>query len=205
MDGEPRNNYRKWCLELPLGYRAEFETCLGRICSWHVPPNWGAEDWFQEICAVAASAAFEAESRFDPTYDVALDAYVHSRVFSRALARYRQEWAFATRCICDDVEQQDENTQRRNEAFLPRVLEGNPACDALLDAMTDLPIQSRWLIQELFWADRKEAEIGRELGITQQAVAKRKRAAMQWLSERLKTAKQNLSDAVVKRDGRCNH
>jgi len=198
MDRKLHSSNRRWWLDIPLVCHTEFHLCLRRIFSWHTPPNWCATDWFEEICAVAATAACDAECCFDPAYGVALDAYVHSRVLSRALTRYRQEWAFSNRNVFDIVEERDEDTRRLGGAFLLPVIEANPACDALLEEMTDLSSQSRWLIKQLFWEDRTEAEIGRELGISQQAVAKRKRSVLRILRERLKKPQRILSSEVVK-------
>ena len=151
--------------------------------------------------AVAAAAACDAESQFNPSYGVTLAAYVHSRVLSRALTRYRQEWTFSNRYGSDILEERDGDACWRSEGFLIPVvdgMEGNPACIALLEAVVDLPEESRWLIEQLFWEGRTEAEIARGVGISQQAIAKRKRSVLRVLHDRLQTAQKSIPGAVVK-------
>ena len=168
-----------------LAGNTEFQACLRRIRSWHIPPNWSRPDWFEEIGAVAVAAACEAESRFDPLRNVALSSFVHSRVLSRALTRYRQEWAFLQRCRNPAATLREPDQSAREPAVVVGAQDDNPACGELLEAMAELRAQHRWLLRQLFWEDRTEAEIGREMEISQQAVAKRKQAVLRWLRERL--------------------
>lgn len=204
MDGFSQKGDRRWWLDLPIACTAEFRACVRRICSWPVPQNWGAADWFEEICAVAAAAACDAESRFNPAYGVVLDAYVHSRVLNRALTRYRQEWAFSSRFMGGYEDERNEEARERAEAWLAFVLDGNPACDCLLEAMTGLRDRDRWLLKQIFWEDRTEAKIGHELGISQRAVSKRKQAVLRSLGQLLNPASKKSSAPVLKVDARRN-
>ena len=179
MDGAPQLNDRNYSLDLALACPTELRACLRRICSWRIPPNWCAADWFEEIRAFATCVAWEAQCQFDPSYGVPLDGFVYSRVMGRALARYRREWAFGAHCIGEVVEQ-DRNVLSGNRAL--RDFSGqDSAGDGLLEALTGLSDQNAWLIKQLFWEDRTQAEIGRELGTSQRAVSKRKQAALQAL------------------------
>ena len=186
--GEPRTRGRNWWLDIPLRCQAEFRACLRRVCSWRTPPNWGRAEWFEEIGAVAAAAAWKAETGFDPAYGISVSAFVRYRVLGRALTRYRQEWAFASRCIREPAEEEEENTgcrSWRSERFLAAANHYDPACDALLEALAGISGPSSWLIEQLFWKERTEAELGREQGISQRAISKRKHAALEALRQRL--------------------
>ena len=48
-------------------------------------------------------------------------------------------------------------------------------------ALAQVPREDDWLIRRLFWEGRSEAEVARDLGITQQAVSKRRARALRRL------------------------
>ena len=188
MAGERQISNRKWwacgaCV--PLCCADELRANLQRIYSWRIPPNWSPTDWRQEIGAVAVIAAWEAEQVFDPSYGIPVNAFVRSRVLACALARYRKEWAFATRCVFNRGPEEDEASGGRADRFLAHEVESNPACEALMEALAGIAPPRRALIRQLFWEERTEAEIGRDQGISQRAVSKRKQAALRSLGQRL--------------------
>ena len=136
---------------------------------------------------MAAIAAWEAEQVFDSSHGISINTFVRYRVLAHALARYRKEWAFATRYVSNRAPKEDEDDGNfdRGDGFLTPDVQSNPACDALLEALAGIAAPRRWLIQQLFWEERTEAEIGREQGISQRAVSKRKQAALRSLGQRL--------------------
>jgi len=142
-------------------------------------------DWFEEISAVAISAAYEAELAFDSSRGVPLAVFVSSRVLARSLTRYRQEWSFAHHCVCSNLEEERNMLATGLDFHICATHEGH-ACDAMLEALARLDESKRFVIEQLFWLNRTEAEIGLELGISQRAVSKRKTAALRALSEGLK-------------------
>jgi hypothetical protein len=104
--------------------------------------------------------AFEA-SRLVP-----LDAFLDRRVVASVWTRYRQEYSFGCRCPPDaslpelaapGAERPDGALFERLEAILPTLDEGELR-----------------LIRQLFWDGRSEDELAREMGVTRQAVNKRK-------------------------------
>lgn len=169
-----------------VNWEGAVQKSLKRIYRWRVPPNWGEQDWRDEIHSVAVLAACEAARDFDPARGTPSDTFVGSRVLSRALTHYRREWAYGTR-HCDGV-----TFPEKLEARLPDQVLFVPAGSAQSSgedmgaALARLPEQSRWLIQELFVHQRTETDIGRQLGISHQAVSKRKQAVFrelrQWLT-----------------------
>jgi DNA-directed RNA polymerase specialized sigma24 family protein len=144
---------------------------LRRIHTWRAPPNWSVRDWREEMEAHCAAAMVQAAHDYDPVLGVPLDAFIRLRVLHSALTRYRREWAFALRC----APEADDETRRSAASGFP----GCATVEALLpDALARLPESSRLLIEQLFWKQRTEADIARQLGISQSAICKRKKALL---------------------------
>lgn len=76
-------------------------VCLRRISGWRVPPNWALFQWREEIEGHALAAACAAQAAYDPRRCVPFGAFVYRRVMARVLTRYRQEWGYARRCVCE--------------------------------------------------------------------------------------------------------
>jgi DNA-directed RNA polymerase specialized sigma subunit len=163
---------------LPSDWPPTFESCLRRITRWRTPPNWSRADWVREVRAQAACAVCIATRDFDASRGVPFDAFAHHRILTAVLTRYRQEWAFAGHCaptaITDsparqEVDSPTRHAQREIMEYIRRTL----------------PRSDRALLLALFWGDRTEATIGRKLGLTQQAISKRKRTVLRELRRRL--------------------
>lgn len=144
-----------------------------RIRSWRKPPNWSFSDWRDEFLAVAISSAWQAKQDFDPSRGVPLAEFVSSRIKARTLTRYRQEWRFALGTVLSDAE------------IIEKLIDADPTAHAsraafelLYRALEQLSSPERWLIDQIFWRHRTEADIAAELQISQPAVNKRKRAAL---------------------------
>ena len=56
-----------------------------------------------------------------------------------------------------------------------------PARESFVDAVARLAATDRWLIEQIFWHGKSEAEVSKHLGISQQAVSKRKKSALRAL------------------------
>jgi RNA polymerase sigma factor (sigma-70 family) len=134
-----------------------------------VPPRWSNRDWFEEMEAEAAAAALQAERDFDPTRGVPWGAFLHRRVMHAALDRLRREWTFAIH----------RNSHAAWDEF-QAVEGGGPSREAihklLQDALGRLLPADAGLIADLYWEGKTEAGIGETLGISQQAVSKRKQS-----------------------------
>lgn len=147
-----------------------FEASLRRIARWRTPPNWSRADWEQEVRAHASLVTCVAGVDYDPCRGVPFAAFVYQRVLAGVLTRYRQEWAFAIRC------------SHAMSPNLPRSVGVSPhphTADEVVDYVRIiLPQADRALLLALFWQNRSEASIGRDLGISQQAVSKRKRVVL---------------------------
>ena len=166
----PDPKYSELTLVLP--------ACLRRVARWRTPPNWSRAEWTREVGAQARLAACVAKAEYDASRGVPLAAFLYQRVLTGVLTRYRQEWAFAVHCShavssVDLVE---------SPADSPRT----PTADELVDCIRIiLPRADRALLLAIFWQNRSEASISRNLGISQQAVSKRKRSLLRRLRRQL--------------------
>ena len=117
--------------------------------------------------AEAACAAWQAGGDYEPSLGVPFSAFVHQRVLTNTLTRYRHEWAYASR----SAQEYDP------EGFDNRLFDYTASAvfyDWPGHALARLSKSELWLIGQLFLKDRTEAEIATQIGITQQAVNKRK-------------------------------
>jgi RNA polymerase sigma factor (sigma-70 family) len=144
-------------------------TCIRRTHRWRVPPRWSLSDWWEEIDAESIAAACHAIRIFDPNLGPTLNSFVYHTILASALSRYRKEWTYALRY---GTAESDESgiTAGADERFLIEQEE-----ELLKRSMTRLSETDRRLLQRLFWEGHTETEVASGLGITQQAVSKRKR------------------------------
>jgi DNA-directed RNA polymerase specialized sigma24 family protein len=157
----------------PTDWPSLWARCWSRISSWRVPPRWSHHEWLEEARAQGALAACEAIRAFDSSRLVPLDAFLYRRVVEGVWARYRQEWSFGRRCR-PDASLADYAT---TEPGLP----DPELLDRLADVLRTLDEGERRLIRQLFWDARSEDQLALELGITRQAVNKRKRKLLRRL------------------------
>jgi DNA-directed RNA polymerase specialized sigma24 family protein len=143
------------------------DSALRRIFKWRVPLNWSISEWRNEMRAEAACAVWQAVCDYDPSLGVPFDAFAYQRVLTKTLTRYRQEWTYALRLAQED-KPEEVDTRMLNSAVstLP--------ADWPRSALATLTKSDCWLVEQLFLRGRTEATIATEVGITQQAVNKRK-------------------------------
>lgn len=163
-------------------------SCLKRIRKWRVPPHWSGRDWFEEVSAEATVTALQAKRDFDPGRGVPWGAYLRQRVMNSALARYRREWSYAIHRAKATV-LVDRHTAGAAWPLLDDSIGG-----LLQQALKRLSKSDYCLITELYWEGKSEASLGKCLGISQQAVNKRKRLV-------LKTLHRLIDDLALKMDG----
>jgi RNA polymerase sigma factor (sigma-70 family) len=130
--------------------------------------------------AHSVAAAWHAVCDYDPSRNVPLPAFIYRRVIADSLTRYRQEWSYALHSVCQADEEKFERGSIADDSLRP------PAVRELLRyALMRLTEPQRQLIGQLFWAGYTEAEVAQSLGISHQAVSKRKRAVLQLICARL--------------------
>lgn len=162
-------------------------ACVQRTHAWRTPPRWSPRDWLEELDAESIASACHAIRIFDPDRGPSLESFVYHRILSGALSRYRKEWSYALRCIRSPALTVKANgTDEIDDRDAAAVEEKR-----IRRSMIDLPDQDKRLIECLFWEGRTEKDIAGGLGITQQAVNKRKRKILVQLRTNLANASPN--------------
>jgi len=181
LEPNPDFDVHTTCLPRPTPrWRDSFEwcvisKCLRRIQRWRVPPRWSDQDWREEMVAETTAAALQAMRDFDPTRGVPWEAFLRLRIIRSALARHRREWTFAIHRVSINAWDECKMTEGGS-------LPSREATHKLLqDALGRLSAADARLIEGLFWEGKTEAGLGEDLGISQQAVSKRKRSILKTL------------------------
>jgi RNA polymerase sigma factor (sigma-70 family) len=150
-------------------------SSLRRIRRWRIPPSWRAREWFEEVESEANVAGLQAFKEFDETRGVPREAFLRQRIMRRTLALYRREWSYAVRRVVED------ELDRRAEVGKNDPIKYVVRLRILQRSLELLPEPDLSIIEGLFWGARSETEIAVELGITQQAVSKKKRRILDTL------------------------
>ena len=169
---EPSESHHETIVaRIPLDRQAILSRCLGRVRRWRIPPNWSRAEWMEEARAQAQVELVIAET---DKAGAGAPAQLFSRVLNGLLKRYRQEWSFASRA-------------RYGSRCQPPA-EGGPdmdveaAQDTLAMAIARLPVEERALIHSLYWQEQTERELAMALGVSQQAISKRKKKILRLLA-----------------------
>jgi len=178
-----------WLTALALGTR--------RACRWRVPPRWSVGDWHEELRAEGALAAWEAARDFDPGWGVPFKPFVERRVLSRLLHRYRKEWAYA-----HHLARESKDPEGLGQAGSSRP----PDLDAVevRELAACLVPDDRGLLTSLFWEGQSEAEAAESLGVSQQAVSKRKLRIILELRRKIGAPGEIARERVVRTRVRCS-
>lgn len=175
------------------------QSILRRISRWRTPLNWTRADWASEEQSVVNLAVCETLTNHS-TDSGSLEHVVYFHALSRALTRYRQECVYAGRFLVltptdgsDDVEESFRTESRSCSVST----EASSIPESLAVAMESLSEPDGRLIQELFWQKHTQAEIARELHISQRAVSGRKRRALDSLRSALQQRELACSPRLV--------
>ncbi len=152
--------------------------CMARVQRWKVPPNWSRCQWLEEASAQAELAAITSQTVCQSVTAPGIVNTFDSRIHNSVLHRYRQEWSFARHCGLPVAREpvEDDEPEDEVDAMLP----------CIPDALARLSEPDRRLLQMLYWEHRSEAQIAADMGVTQQAISKRKRRILSALSTVLK-------------------
>ncbi len=152
--------------------------CMARVQRWKVPPNWSRRQWLEEASAQAELAAIACQTVGKSVAAPGIVNAYDSRIHNSVLHRYRQEWSFARHCglpvLREPVEKDDPEDEL--SAMLP----------CIPNALGKLSEPDRRLIQMLYWEHHSELQIAADMGVTQQAISKRKRRILSTLCTVLK-------------------
>jgi RNA polymerase sigma factor (sigma-70 family) len=178
--------------KLPQKAQQALQAALRKARKWRRPPHWDGNEWHKELDAIARAAAFEACCYFDEQQSITLETLVFWQVLTVLRDFHRREWAyFAFHCghltkVSDEGEagEGDESAEVCEEVATEG-LEQEWRRYLIFWALERLSERERQVMKRLYWDGRTEAEIAHELGISQQAVSKIKRKAIQKLRELL--------------------
>ena len=125
------------------------------------------------ITSVCGSASKSCKTSDDD--GTAKPSYGH--VLGSVLTRYRQEWSYARHCSRFGAYESPaaERGDGESEEMIAR----------LEPLVKKLPESDRHLIHQLYWENCTEAQIAEYLGVSQQAVSKRKRRLLSQLAAML--------------------
>jgi DNA-directed RNA polymerase specialized sigma24 family protein len=157
------------------------QGCLKKVRKWRVPPHWSEHDWFEEIGAELAVAVVVAARDFDASRGVPWEGFLGRRVMFAALSRYRREWSYAIRQV--SLEAIGEYGRPGADSLLVR----DALSRLIYDALDRLPRADASLIEAIFWGGETEAGLARSLGVSQQAINKRKRSIFRTLQRLFQT------------------
>jgi RNA polymerase sigma factor (sigma-70 family) len=178
--------------ELSPKVQKAVQVALHQARQWRCPIHWDGKEWQKELDAIAQAAAFEACFYFDEQRGITLEIFVFWQVLTALRDFRRREWAyFAFHCghltkASDEGElgEGDESAEVC-EGVAAKGLEQEWRRCLIFWALERLSERERQVINRLYWDGHTEAEIAHELGISQQAVSKIKRKAIQKLRELL--------------------
>jgi RNA polymerase sigma factor (sigma-70 family) len=156
-----------WLLGKVPEWPGVWAATTSRIYGWRIPPHWSRQDWREEIDAEVLAAAYQAVSIFDPERGRCLSKFIYHRILSQSLGRYRREWRFALRV--KSATHWDDPPEKVRSA--PADIE---ARERLLARVTGLATADRRLLEWLYWDGNSEEAVANRLGITKQAINKRK-------------------------------
>ncbi|HEV8611207.1 MAG TPA: sigma factor-like helix-turn-helix DNA-binding protein [Thermoanaerobaculia bacterium] len=102
---------------------------------------------------------------------------MRERVMEGALGRYRQEWRYGIRygAVLGETSGDESRIEAVDSDLVP----------SLRKALNLLPPADKQLIEDLFWRERTEASVAEGIGVSQQAVSKRKKAILRHLRQAL--------------------
>lgn len=170
-------------------FGSAMQSGFKRTRSWRVPPNWSPGDWFEELAAVGAAAAWQAVCEFDPARGVPLAGFGYCRIISRCLTRYRKEWRYALHLVANDSCQKETTTFNHPglaASSAAKVNGTHRSNSDLRGAVGALPTEQQRLIEQLFWEERTETEVAGAMGTNQSTINRRKQAILTGLRMKLR-------------------
>ena len=136
--------------------------------------------------AVVGLAVLLAVHEYDEAADGDLDAFAFPKADGAVRNLHRREWAFYRR-VCLTMSNGDgavsaaEEFPQSDARGLDLVAKPAPPYDDLRQAISELPEPQRRVLRCLFLEDRTQAETGRKLDLSQPAVSRLRRAALESL------------------------
>src|SRR5262245_60081269 len=168
--------------EIQNEIESTIKISLQRTHSWPTPWNWSTRDWFYETEGVATAAAWHAAYDYSPPASIPFSSFARQRIMSSIRTRYRQEYLYGVRFSIALVENtldtgEQSSAQRSHLDYAEPSVEPLSYGD-LTNALSQLPTDQRYVIEQLFGKGYTEAQLALSLGISQRGVNKRKLSAL---------------------------
>jgi RNA polymerase sigma factor (sigma-70 family) len=165
---------------------ANLAACMAIIRRWTAPSHWSVADWHDEMWQVARRSAWLAEHDLSRAMLIDFDKFIMRRVIGSAFSQYRSELNRARRFVPhppSDFEAED------GASPIPIPVEDrDPAREIVRDALAAVPEDQRKLLELLFNYGLGETQAGDILGLSQQEVSRRKKAALLCLRTELESS-----------------
>ena len=184
-------------LSIDESLNAVIQSCDRRAKSWRIPPNRSRCDWFEEIDAIKAIAFWKAETVYDPSSGIKLEAFIYQKIMAKLLTHYRREWRYALRFIREsdsanqslpDKEIADTGINYlsiNNRQYIGGLENDTVQTYELYAIIKTLSSIQQQIIILIYLHGYTESEISKSLGISQRAVNKRKHVILKLLREKL--------------------
>jgi RNA polymerase sigma factor (sigma-70 family) len=178
--------------ELSPKVQKAVQVALHQARQWRCPPHWDGKEWQKELDDIAQAATFEACFYFDEQRGITLETFVFWQVLTALRDFHRREWAYfafhcghLTRASDEGEAGEGDESAEVCEEVATEGLEREWRRYLIFWALERLSERERQVMKRLYRDEWTEAEIAHELGISQQAVSKIKRKAIQKLRELL--------------------
>jgi len=177
---EPLTRLRPSDHEITLGSLAR---AFFRAQSWPQPANYARKDWTDHLRQVGVCAAVQAVERHEHCAAVPLGAYLYQQVIGTVWTEYRREWRYSKRyrSLPDELSAVESEISEAQTNLPPRYADISwMAQDSeSTQAVDDLAEPHRRLLIRLFWHGESEAEVAKELKLSQTGIHRRKARALE--------------------------
>jgi RNA polymerase sigma factor (sigma-70 family) len=153
---------------------------FARVRYWRIPPHWSTQDWLDEVRAILQSAATSARFDYDKERAVPLRAHIYIRAVAAAWSRYRQEWSYYLHSATESGAGVEPIAMPFDRSHADETIRYS-----LRQALSHLPVEDQLLIEQLFWNGTRQDRLAVMLGVSQQAVSRRKVRVLQLLRQTL--------------------
>ena len=148
---------------LPLEVEQVVQRCWRRAKRWQAPPEWGREEWYEELLAHARAAAWAAYVAYDPARGVPLEVFLFAQVMGALRSYWRREWQEALHRATPPPLSEDEEESENWESALLSIRQEEKEWQQMVIrlALSQLSKRERLVIELLFWdGNRHRPRIG---------------------------------------------
>jgi len=173
--------------DLPPDLQQAARAAAAYACRHYRPPCYTADYWREECLQIAAVAVWRAAEHCTAQHGVSREVYAYlcarralCKEYERICRLYTGETPWPTDLETgEEVEVEDGTACEQIDSLLYR--------DALVRVLEQLGTTDRWLVEQVWVLERGQADVAREIGVSQPTLSRRlKRIRKQlraWLEE----------------------